>query len=127
MAQLFFSLSALLKSELVLEDGTSIGSLLDVIADKETGALTFFLVEATEYQQTEGRQLYAIHHSFFKLLSNDSELVFSPSFGEEGKKLAKASVPEYYQSSRIGDYKQFQSEILKDLTGAGHRSDNQVR
>ena len=125
MAQEIFSINALLGTELLSENGFSIGIVVDVIADKAGGHFEFFLISSGDAIGQNDR-LYAIHHSFFRLGKPDEELVFSPQFAQEGKEFAKASLPEHYRVSRVGDYQHFYAEILQDLTFGGHRSDNQL-
>lgn len=124
MSREIFSINALLGTELLSENGFSIGVIVDVIADKAGGQFEFFLISSGEILGQNDR-LYAIHHSFFKLGNTKEELIFSPQAAQEGKEEAKAALPDHYRTSRVGDYQNFLNEILQDLTFGGHRSDNE--
>lgn len=124
MHHLIFSASALLGTDLITTDRVSIGTLEDIVCNKENGQITFLIVSAGGYLGRND-QLYAIHHSFFFLNGDDEALIFDLNRGDRSI-VHVPDLPEHYEGSHILPFSAFQENILPHLSLAEHRSDNEL-
>lgn len=122
MHHLIFSASALLGTDLISQDRISIGTLEDIILNKEEGSLSYFIISAGGYLGREDR-LYALHHSYFYLNGDDEVLIFNPELGDPDQHHLPL-LPEHYEGSFIMSYDEFKRNVLPFVKPAGHLSDN---
>ena len=122
MHHLIFSISALLGTDIVMKDGVTVGTLEDVICNKDSGRITFLMISAGPYVGRES-ELYALHHSYFYLNGDDEVLIFDPKGGTNDASFF-IDLPDHYDDATVHDFARFSSIILPYLTTASHRSDN---
>lgn len=120
MHHLIFSTSALLGTDVVTTGNMSVGTLEDVICNKDSGKLTYLIVNAGAYLGGEN-QLYAIHHSFFYLNGDDEALILDPQRGQSDP--AALNLPDHYDDATVLGYADFVTNVLNQLQLTGHRSD----
>jgi sporulation protein YlmC with PRC-barrel domain len=121
MHHLIFSVSSLLHCELHTPEGLSIGILNDIICNKDSGKITYLIVETSSPDH-----LFAIHHSYFYLGQEEDEIIFDQRIGREDHAIY-LDLPSSYASKIVLKYKDFLRLILPNLAIAGHRSDNETR
>jgi len=124
MHHLIFSASALLGTDLITRDKVSIGTLEDIVCNKENGQITYLVVSAGGYLGHQD-QLYAIHHSFFFLNGDDEALIFDVDRGDKSSDRVP-NLPEHYEGTIVLSFGDFSRNILPHLTLAEHRSDNEA-
>lgn len=122
MHHLIFSISALLGTEIVLKDGVTVGTLKDVICNKDSGRITYLMISA-DPNTGQSRELYALHHSYFYLNGDDEVLIFDPNTGTDDASFY-IDLPDHYDDATVHDFTHFSSVVLPRLTSASHRSDN---
>ncbi len=122
MHHLIFSISALLGTDIVLKDGITVGTLEDVICNKDSGRITYLMISAGPYVGRDG-ELYALHHSYFYLNGDDEVLIFDPNTGTDDASFY-IDLPDHYDEATVHDFTRFSSVVLTHLTSASHRSDN---
>jgi len=120
MHHLIFSVSRLLHCELHTPEGLNIGTLQDIICNKDSGKITYLIIETTSPDH-----LFAIHHSYFYLGEEEDELIFDQKIGREDHSIY-LDLPRNYVSKIVLKYRDFLQLILPNLAVAGHRSDNET-
>ncbi|SEQ76266.1 PRC-barrel domain-containing protein [Neolewinella agarilytica] len=120
MHNLIFSVSSLLHCELYTPEGLNIGTLHDVVCNKDSGKITYLIVETCSPDH-----LFAIHHSFFYLGQEEDEIIFDQRIGRENHAIY-LDLPGHYASKTVLKYRDFLQLILPNLAVAGHRSDNET-
>ncbi len=121
MHHLLFSISAVLGADIVSEDYVSLGTLEDVICNKNSGEITFLIISAGGYLGLEDR-LYAIHHSHFYLNGDDEVLILdAKTRGEDIDRLPP--LPEHYEQVQVLPAARFFHLLDRMANQPGHRSD----
>lgn len=120
MHHLIFSVSSLLNCDLHTPEGVSVGTLHDVICNKDSGKITYLIVETTTPSY-----LFALHHSYFYLGEEEDEIIFDQKLGRDDH-IIYLDLPRQYASTTVLKYRDFIQLVLPNLAVAGHRSDNET-
>lgn len=124
MTNLVVSLSTILGSEVFAGKGQPVAVVCDVICNKDTGKITYFIV--CPQSVTEGSlppDYYAIHHSFFYLEGEEQQLLtFNAKLGNDEHSFF-LDLPPQYDESEVQDLADFNRYINLHSAAAGHRSD----
>ncbi|THH39312.1 PRC-barrel domain-containing protein [Neolewinella litorea] len=125
MNNVIFSLSTLLGTEVYSTKGMAIALLCDVVCNKDTGKITYFILCTGMQQEPESDppEYFAVHHSFFYLSGEDEILTYSPKLGND-EHCFFLDLPEEYEDTEVQDIADFNSYLYTTASIAGHRSDN---
>ena len=124
MHNLIFSLSAVLGKKVRSTKGATVATLVDLVCNKDTGRLTYFILVAEE-ESGPGQEAvtFAIHHSYFYFPEGEQHIVFSHKLGNEDQSFF-LELPDLYESVEVGALTDFTSYLHRSGGVAGHRSDN---
>ncbi|PPK87557.1 hypothetical protein CLV84_0500 [Neolewinella xylanilytica] len=126
MTTLIVSLSATLGSEVFIGKGNPIAVVYDVICNKDTGKITYFILcplAAEEKGEPAIEDYYAVHHSYFYFDDEDEVLNFSGKLGNDEHSFF-LDLPQQYDDSEVKDLAEFNRLVIINSAAAGHRSDN---
>lgn len=125
MNQVIFSLAALLGSEVYSTKGNPIAILCDVVCNKDTGKITYFILctPGPAEEQEENTDYFAVHHSFFYLSGPEDTLTYSPKLGND-EHCFFLDLPDEYEDTDVQDIADFNTYLYTSTSTAGHRSDN---
>ncbi|WP_157976227.1 hypothetical protein [Lewinella sp. IMCC34191] len=125
MNTLIVSLSATLGSEVFAGRGNPVAILFDVICNKDTGKITYFIV-CPHGQEKEAvpNEYYGIHHSYFYFDDDDEILTFNAKLGNDEHSFYM-DLPSHYDEMDVKDLTSFNRFLNTNDTTAGHRSDNE--
>lgn len=125
MNNLIFSLAATLAAPVYSTRGQEIGRLADVICNKDTGRVTYFLVsvDPPDANINSRAPRYAVHHSYFYFAQGERQLTYSPKLGNE-EQYFFVELPADYDGDDVQTITEFNAYLLVHANVGGHRTDN---
>ncbi len=125
MITLIVSLSATLGSEVITGKDGVIAVIYDVVCNKDTGKLTYFILcpQSLEDREDAPAEYFAIHHSYFYFEGDNQTVTYNPKLGNDEHNFF-LDLPQQYDEMEVQDLADFNRYVSAHSTAAGHRSDN---
>ncbi|MGB3800716.1 MAG: hypothetical protein WA952_12950, partial [Lewinella sp.] len=104
--------------------GNPIAVLYDVICNKDTGKITYFILcPHGGESQAATNDYYGIHHSYFYFDGDEETLTFNAKLGNDEQSFYM-DLPPQYDELEVKDLADFNRFLNINAATAGHRSDN---
>ena len=125
MTTLIVSLAAALGSEVYAGRGNPVAVLCDIVCNKDTGKITYFILcpRTADTEEDGPEEYFAIHHSYFYFEEESESLTYSAKLGNNEHSFF-LDLPDQYDEVDVRDLNDFNRFLSGHSGVAGHRSDN---